>query len=304
MTTDGCTAAALVRKVDAEQPTLLLDETDATFGRDAEYTSHLRGVINSGFKWNGRYTCCVGQGANIGTRDFRTFCPKAFSGIGALPDTVQDRSVPILMERKKDSDLVSDFEDEAVTEDAKPFVDGAKRWATPARLETLRTAKPERLGQLNDRQRDVSRILLAIAEEGGGKWPERVRAALVQVFTGDAEAGADSEELLHHLQTLYGSKPPDAKLPSAQICDDLCNEEMWPWGTYCNGQPITKHALALLLKPFGISPDRVRLTDGLRQVRGYTVSSFKDAWERYPLPPTPGTQPSQASQTSAGIDDS
>jgi hypothetical protein len=43
--TDGCTAAALIRKVDAERPTLLLDETDAAFGREAEYTSHLRGIL-------------------------------------------------------------------------------------------------------------------------------------------------------------------------------------------------------------------------------------------------------------------
>src|SRR5262249_22190884 len=56
--------AALCRKVAAEIPTLLLDESDATFNGDREYAETLRGILDSGFRRSGQTTVCVGQGAN------------------------------------------------------------------------------------------------------------------------------------------------------------------------------------------------------------------------------------------------
>src|SRR4051794_27858155 len=42
--------AALVRYTDASTPTLLLDESDATFGGDRDYAEALRGVLNTGYR--------------------------------------------------------------------------------------------------------------------------------------------------------------------------------------------------------------------------------------------------------------
>jgi hypothetical protein len=61
----------LVRKISAEQPTLLLDESDAAFAGDREYAEALRGVLNSGHSRDGAVSLCVGQGANITFKDFR-----------------------------------------------------------------------------------------------------------------------------------------------------------------------------------------------------------------------------------------
>ena len=41
-------AAVLVRKINAECPTLLLDETDTAFKSESDYTEALRGVLNMG----------------------------------------------------------------------------------------------------------------------------------------------------------------------------------------------------------------------------------------------------------------
>jgi hypothetical protein len=73
--TGSVSKAALVRKLDADTPTLLLDESDAAFGRDKEYSEALRAVLNSGHSHEGVTSMCVGQGANIEFRDFRVFCP-------------------------------------------------------------------------------------------------------------------------------------------------------------------------------------------------------------------------------------
>jgi hypothetical protein len=80
--TGRVTAAVLTRKIDTEQPTLLLDESDAAFNGPKEYAEALRGVLNTGHRRGGQASCCVGQGANLTYRDFSTFCPKAIAGIG------------------------------------------------------------------------------------------------------------------------------------------------------------------------------------------------------------------------------
>jgi hypothetical protein len=58
-------AAVVVRKIGAEAPTLLLDESDAAFGGDKEYAEALRGVPNAGHERNGKASCCVGQDAGM-----------------------------------------------------------------------------------------------------------------------------------------------------------------------------------------------------------------------------------------------
>lgn len=44
------TAAVLPRKIQRQRPTLLLDESDAGFGGDREFSEALRGILNSGYK--------------------------------------------------------------------------------------------------------------------------------------------------------------------------------------------------------------------------------------------------------------
>ena len=51
--TGSISSAALMRTCDAEQPTILLDETDAAFKGDREYAETLRGLLNSGFTRSG-----------------------------------------------------------------------------------------------------------------------------------------------------------------------------------------------------------------------------------------------------------
>ena len=107
--TGRVSAAVLTRKVDGETPTLLLDESDAAFTHRSEYAEALRSILNSGYRRSGRSSLCVAQGAGLAYRDFSTFCPKAIAGIGALPDTVTDRSVPIALKRRAPDESVARF---------------------------------------------------------------------------------------------------------------------------------------------------------------------------------------------------
>ncbi len=98
--TGSVSAAVLYRTIDDLHPTLLLDESDATFNGNREFGEALRGVLNSGHRRGGKASRCERAGENFVRRDFDTFCPKAIAGIGRLPDTVADRSIPIRLKRK------------------------------------------------------------------------------------------------------------------------------------------------------------------------------------------------------------
>src|SRR5208283_1313206 len=66
-------AAALVRKLAACRPTLLLDESDAAFSGNKEYSEALRGVLNAGHRKGGKVSLCVGKGSDIKVVDFDVF---------------------------------------------------------------------------------------------------------------------------------------------------------------------------------------------------------------------------------------
>ena len=99
--------AALVRKIDADSPTLLLDESDAAFNGEQEYAEALRGILNTGYRRSGKSTLCIGQGTSLTFRDFSTFSPKMIAGIGRLPDTVASRAIRIELRRRTKTEPVT-----------------------------------------------------------------------------------------------------------------------------------------------------------------------------------------------------
>ena len=139
--TGRVSAAVLTRKVDAETPTLLLDESDATFSHRSEYAEALRSMLNSGYRRSGKSSLCVGQGAGSTYRDFSTFCPKAITGIGALPDTVTDRSIRIVLKRRAPNESVARFRRRDAPRVGAPLRAQLDAWRRTAR-EALRDAEP------------------------------------------------------------------------------------------------------------------------------------------------------------------
>src|SRR5208337_716051 len=141
--TSRTSAAALVRKLNEAHPTLLLDESDAAFSGDKEYSEALRGVLNAGHRKGGKVSLCLGKGCDIKVVDFAVFGPKVIAGIGILPDTVADRAIPVELLRKRPGETVERFRPRLVAQDAADLRDRLARWATEGRLEILRSAFPK-----------------------------------------------------------------------------------------------------------------------------------------------------------------
>lgn len=154
--TGRITAAVLVRKIDAQGSTLLLDESDAAFKHQGEYAETLRSLLNTGFQRSGIASLCVGQGANLTYKDFHTFSPKAIAGIGSrsLPDTVRDRAIPITLKRKTKTETVERFRQRNAQQQSRPLVQALAAWSREA-IPALRDARPAVPNSLSDRAADV-----------------------------------------------------------------------------------------------------------------------------------------------------
>jgi hypothetical protein len=290
--TGRTTVAALVRKVHAERPTLLLDESDAAFGGDKVYAEVLRGVLNNGFKRRpGTYSLCVEKGSDHAPTDFFVFCPKAIAGIGRLPDTVEDRSFPIRLKRRSKTEHVEKFRVRKVRPEAERLRDRLACLA-PKIAPALQRAEPVVPEELNDRQADIAEVLLAIADLAGVEWATRARRAVLAICGSEvSEDDSTRIRLLRDCRSIFDARKAQA-LASAELCGELSRLEESGWAEISRGKDITPTTLARLLEPLEIKPRSVRL-DSKTTFKGYQRAWFEDAWERY-LAPDVLVQGSQA----------
>ncbi|HMJ81949.1 MAG TPA: DUF3631 domain-containing protein [Vicinamibacterales bacterium] len=273
--TGRMSAAVLVRKVDAEHPTLLLDESDAAFKGDKEYAEALRGILNTGYRRSGKASLCIGQGVNISYKDFSTFSAKAIAGIGELPDTVADRAIRIELRRRTSDEPCARWRERDGHAEAAPIHQALVGWATKSTKGTLEGARPALPVGLGDRQADVWEPLLAIADLAGGDWPHLARHAAL-ALAGGTEDQDIVVELLKDVVGVIAEVATDTVIPTKDLIAKLVEQDDRPWATWRHDKPLTARGLARLLGPLGIHPDR-----HLRTVRGYRREAFDDACARY-----------------------
>jgi hypothetical protein len=280
-------AAVVFRKVDADRPTMLVDEVDAVFKQSEQEA--LRGILNSGFQRSGTVPRITGAN-NDQLTEFSTYCPKAFAGIGLdiLPGTIRDRTIPIELKRKTRTEQVRRFRRKQFMEDVQSIQ--ADVLLTAATLHgKVRFAEPELPQELDDRAQDIWEPLLAIADAVGHGWPERAREAAI-LISGNRDARDEATAsimLLRDIRSIFNKQGAD-RLPTATIRALLAEDEEAPWATWHSkavDRVISARAIANLLKGFDISSTTIRLPESSTP-KGYHRASFEDAWRRY-LPETP-----------------
>jgi len=279
--------------VDAKQPTLLLDESDAAFNGEKEYAEALRGILNTGYHRGGVASRCVGK--DFETKDFSTFCPKAIAGIGKLPSTVADRSIPIRLKRAPRG-TVKRFRERDVELEAFDLRANIVRFADSIKA-VVAVHRPALPDDLSDRQQDATECLATIADLAGGKWPELARTSLIELCV-EAQENDDSigVMLLSDIRQMFDAGGID-RISSTELAKALAEIETSPWCEWCQGKPITTYKMARLLKPYNIKPKNLR-TDG-RVPKGYYRHDFQESWGLY-LPPV--AVPPIQSATSATMD--
>jgi hypothetical protein len=293
----------LFRSVEATCPTLLVDEVDAIFGWKASQKGgnheDLRALLNAGYSRGATVGRVEGDGANLVPRQFKIFCPVALAGIGDIPDTLNDRSIPIRMRRRRRGESVERLRRRLVVAEAAGLRRRLEAWAKRNR-ETLTELVPVMPDNVEDRAADVWEPLVAIADLAGGPWSERVRTACVELNRQKEQADESlARWLLSDTRDLFDNEKVD-RLSSKTLCERLRDIEESPWDGWHKGRGFQPSDLARMLRGFDIRPSVIRMS-ATETPRGYLRADFEDAWERYlsvdnKEAPPPSGNPQQAQQ--------
>lgn len=275
--------AVIYRNVDRVTPTLLLDEIDTVFNpRSADKHEHLRALINAGNRRGTKVPRCVGQAQKI--VEFDVYSAKALAGIGTLPDTITDRSLPIRLKRRGRGEKIVRLRRRAAEPQAEALRERVAEWAE-AQADRLERARPTAPDGLSDRMQDACEPLLAIADRVGGPWPSLARQALVELATGERvdDVGSMRVRLLRDIKAIFEAdeKPDRRAMTTERLLSRLVGLPDGPWGSWY-GRGLESRDLASLLRHFGIRPANLRVGKEKDQVRkGYRRRELQDAWERY-----------------------
>jgi hypothetical protein len=271
--------AVLYRKIERDCPTLLLDEAERSFEGGESGRQDFLAILNCGYKRGATVYRCGGPNRDR-LDSFAVFCPKAFAGIGELPDTTQDRCVPIRLERQIPGQRRRFLEDH-VEREMTPIRERLAEWAKTEDAKNklcitlLDCAFPE---SLSDRAVEVCEPLFKIAIAAGGDWYKRARDATAFIF-GTEE---DQSQVISQLAAIRDAFQQDDRLSSADLIDRLLSQDDSPfpnWWLKENDKRAIGKSLAKILKPFGVKAKKFRID--YEQLRGYERADLDPVFERY-----------------------
>ena len=297
----GITVSFLERAIEAERPTLLIDEFDALTSNDPALAEAARAQLNRSAKRRG---ASVGKnvplpGGGYAPRMFSTWAPTVLAGIGDPAATIRDRAVVIELKRKLSSETVKPLRER----DGGDLVIFRRQLArfVADNEQRLRDVIPAPLAIDNDRAKDMWEQLLAVAEVAGGDWPKRAREA-GQALAHESETETTEADvkllLLADIRDIFAKEPepdpldmlePDKggrpdhgqRISTKHLIEKLVELEERPWSAWGRAKnPLTGKALSDLLKPYKVRSNDVRI-GGASAVKGYYLRSFTDVFARY-----------------------
>ncbi|WP_433228899.1 DUF3631 domain-containing protein [Micromonospora sp. CA-248260] len=280
--TVNASPAAVYRAIGTDNPpTLLVDEADTIFGgKNADANEDLRGLLNAGHQRNRPAIRWDNNTQSL--EKIPTFAMAALAGIGAMPDTIEDRAVVIRMRRRAPGETVAPYRHRRDGPALRTVAQQLAEWLR-ANLAALEAAEPPM--PVEDRAADTWEPLVAVADLAGGIWPQRARHA-VTILTAEAHESANVStriRLLADIRTAFTALGDPPAVATTQLLKVLNDDDEAPWaGSGPAG--LTGKKLGDLLREFGITSGNVRFPVG--QAKGYTRETFTDAWQRYCPPHT------------------
>jgi hypothetical protein len=275
------TEAVLVRAPARTGGVQILDEADH-LRKDDPTSAALVEVLNHGYQRGGVTPRVNRETGEV--EEFDVYCPKAIAGLKALADTLEDRSVQIVLQRKRAIEgerfRWSDFEHEA-----SPLRDRLRMWALGHAPALAALANNEALASLtrslgDDRLADLVEPLLAVAlladgEQDAGTAPRFLRFCRDQASRRAADEGdADTSVVIAALLAILGSAA-EARVRPTELHKALAATEGLDWVR-------SPKSLAGLLVPLGLTTRTMRFADGSRG-RGYLLERdrLEDLQDRY-----------------------
>lgn len=289
----GGTGPAMFYMIRDESPTLLFDEAERL---SSEAAGIMREVMNSGY----RRGQTIPRVVDKKTEHWPSYCPKAFSLIGDVNDTLRDRSIVIRLKRGSPDKMDkltrfvwsrADAEGNAIGLAVKEQVETQKKvlldtFDSFAGLSFLTSDRDEELWTplfvlcqvfAPKRVVELQRIAVDIATE------KTAEATSYSELNGaGAEQQAQNEEyglvLLRHLAEIMGT---EQQITTADALERLYEMPTAPWRKF-RGTGLTPTMMADLLDTFHLTPKPVRFGKqfkgkGQPVKRGYTRADVQRA---------------------------
>lgn len=279
------TAAPLFRLITKYRPTLFLDECDRWARRDDDLLS----ILNSGHRRDSAWVARCNP-VTLEVECFSTWCPMALAGIGRLSNTLEDRSILILL-HKKPPDVSLRRLNSRAKDEARQVGRKLARWAADYSNQITPETEPPDLPALSsDRAIDNWIPLFTLADMAGPQWGWRARQVAVSL---DAEFSADDRlefpiRLLRAIGQILQDFTDDF-IPTQTLLDQLHSLEDHSLLTR-HGKPISPRTLAMQLAQFGVRPQKTKKCNGycvyeLRNVVRTYATNFLGGGFDPPQPP-------------------
>jgi putative DNA primase/helicase len=278
-------AAAAVLWSLGYRPVFLIDNAAAlASGKE------LRALLHNGCQRSAAHVIRLAQGL---TAKIDLFTPAAVTVEGRLPNILSGRSIEVVLDPLKPGDSVVRLHATAV-EELTNLARMLTRWATDCRPALQRM--DDAVASAAD---EIWLPLLLLAADAGQEWTDRASAAM-QIIRGKSEPSlltlliGDISEIIEQRRTGQSQLPaPGGKyvadrdrIRSTDLARLLGEIEGRPWREWGkSAQPITPHALAILLAEARIRPATARFHTADQNgpgpdllERGYLFDQFDDAF--------------------------
>lgn len=280
------TQAALFRLITESKPTVIVDEAEVLCGED-ETAIGLRAILHAGNAPDDAILRCAPNTHAL--ERFSPFCPKVFCAIGGLTRVLSSRCVEIAMQRRRSGEHVRAFVRRRVKAEMMKLGAEMAAWVEGHADEILKVYESLPDDFFEDRAGENFAPLAAILQVADpARLPELAEAH--RRLAGDPAAAESDPAILRDIARMFAELAPVTEASTAEMLAALNGFDSSPWAEFRHGKPLTACGLAKLLKPFGIMPDRIGGKGS--QARGYTLSQFKEVFERYLTPPIQPVNPS------------
>jgi hypothetical protein len=290
------TAAALYTEIEQGKKTMLIDESE----RLRTPRSPLRPILNGGYR-RGQFVYRKVGGKNV---KFATYCPKVFSHLGDVYDSLRDRSIVVRMQRVMGGNR-KEYRRGVAQEEGNEIAQRLHE-AVSARLDEIKTVYlhghelHSRLRFLRDRDREIWKPLFSLCQVlTPSRIPDLERSAAdiaalktvpARPFESLAQEENESEEMEYAEKLLADAivaMGGNEKMATAELARRLRDLPTSPWRTY-RGRGITPdisgaETMASLLKRFGVEPKTIRVRpkgEPKSTVKGYTLRDLVAGRER------------------------
>jgi hypothetical protein len=277
------TAANIYRTVDADKPTLIIDEADDVFQRKPD----LKHIVNNSWTRGFKIPRQVRIEGELQTYWFDPFCPKVLGHVLSagkpLPRTLASRGIPIKIWPKRPDEHVEEF----LHRDDNEFATLRRKLLRFAndQAKVIAEITPTFPAGFNNIVRANWKLLLAIAELAGGDWPERARKA-AEFIAGKTEGGQGTR-LFRAFYSMCVERikggATEIVIPSEGAVAFLKSHDPY-WANDYRGSDgrageITQHKLAALLHSYEIRTAIVHPTRRENMTRGGYVILQRGNWD-------------------------